>query len=215
MCATEALRHCTICHKNKSTSEFFVSARGARGVICKSCISNRKEARKTRHLIRGQSTDQWDGAQALCKSIKVRAGRAGEGYDVMLDGETLRCIRAIQCDRCAISGLPLLYPEYVPTNAGSEKWRDQLPPEKRAFAVDAVRADRTLSWTAGNIMLVCHMFVDMYDAVGTAEMFRRVCRSAADYGVHVISATDVSMLREKRTQIRRAQVKAHKPVEIL
>lgn len=133
----------------------------------------------------------------------------------MLDGEALRCIRAIQCDKCAISGLTLIYPEYVQINSGLEKWRDQLPPNKQAFAVDAVRADRTLSWSAGNIMLVCHMFVAIYDAVGTAEMFRRVCRSAADYGVHVINAADIGMLREKRTEMRRAQVKAHQQVEVI
>ena len=202
--ANEPLRTCKKCGLDFPVSEFPLHNR-APGLYCARCVAAYRAAKRTKHrLLYGQRDDKWDWAAALCKTVKNTAQREHQVWGGTFDAELLRCLYQLQGGRCALGNQILITPaDTLIKGAGISKWRDGLPDAvTRGLSIDIVCVDPATGWIAGNVMLIAHMYVDLFVQAGSIVRFKEWCEKPIDTKVMVYDTYALAHIREERCKMR-------------
>lgn len=152
-----SLRVCKLCQQTKAKADFYLSPESTRATqYCSACRIAREA------LARTYST--WGWANAELKAVSMRISRTGEPWTGMLSVPDIYAIMELQDYRCALSSVPLVYPEGpLPLYTTLDAWSKEegLRAKDQLWLPTLVKAHPDSGWNPGNVVIVARTFADM------------------------------------------------------
>lgn len=155
---------------------------------------------------------KWDWANALAKMLNhMLTGRGlSKSCPVCIDATIIRRLCNRQRGRCALSGVELSCPgvSELPKHTCLNSWRKKLERQNPSLyncSPDLVRANSNLGWVPGNIILIAHMYYQLYNTVHSISGLKALCANLVEHDVIVPQAEALLPAPEKTPAVQESE----------